>query len=112
MQFHAIIFDLYGTLVNEFASSLGQLHTDFVRTLGVPPEPFIRLWSQTTDMRVRGAFQSAEASIEYVCNLLGTSPTAEQMSRAVEIRMQLVRRTLVPRPDALEMLMRLRNENF
>jgi putative hydrolase of the HAD superfamily len=112
MQFHAIIFDLYGTLVNAFASSLGQLHTDFVRTLGVPPEPFIRLWSQTTDMRVRGAFQSVEASIEYVCNLIGTSLTAEQMSRAVEIRMQLVRRTLLPRPDALEILMRLKNDNF
>jgi putative hydrolase of the HAD superfamily len=112
MQFQAIIFDLYGTLVDDFASSVGQLHTDFVRTLGVPDEPFISLWSQTTDMRVRGAFQSVEASIEYVCNLLGTSVTTEQMSRAVEIRLQLVRRTLVPRRDALETVTHLKNEGF
>ena len=112
MQFQAIIFDLYGTLVDEFGSSVGQLHTDFVEALGVPAEPFIRLWSQTTDMRVCGAFQSVEASIQYVCSLLGTSVSAEQMSRAVEIRLQLVRRTLVPRRDALETLTHLKKEGF
>ncbi|MGH7794366.1 MAG: HAD family hydrolase, partial [Candidatus Binatia bacterium] len=63
-------------------------------------------------MRVIGAFQTVEASIEYVCNHLGAPLTAEQLSRAVEIRLQWIRRTLSPRPDALETLARLKSEGY
>ena len=109
MKFNTVIFDLYGTLVNDFASSVGQLHAEFVRTLGVPPHPFRKLWRETTDMRVIGAFQTVEASIEYVCSLLGVPITVEQLSRAVEIRLELIRGTLSPRPEALPTLARLRH---
>lgn len=112
MKFNAVIFDLYGTLVNDFASSVGQLHADFVSTLGVPPDSFMKLWRETTEMRVIGAFQTVEASIEYVCNQLGVPITMEQLSRAVEIRLQLIRRTLSPRPDALATLARLKNDDY
>ena len=112
MKFNAVIFDLYGTLVNDFASSVGQLHADFVSTLGVPPDPFMKLWRETTEMRVIGAFQTVEASIEYVCNQLDVPTTMEQLSRAVEIRLQLIRRTLSPRPDALATLARLKNDDY
>jgi putative hydrolase of the HAD superfamily len=112
MKFNAVIFDLYGTLVDDFASSVGQLHADFVGTLGVPPDSFMKLWRETTEMRVIGAFQTVEASIEYVCNLLGVPITMEQLTRAVEIRLQLIRRTLSPRPDGLEALARIRNNGY
>jgi putative hydrolase of the HAD superfamily len=112
MKFNAVIFDLYGTLVDDFASSVGQLHVEFVKTLGVPPDSFMKLWRDTTEMRVIGAFQTVEASIEYVCNLLGVRITMEQLTRAVEIRSQLIRRTLSPRPDALETLARIRNNGY
>ena len=112
MKFNAVIFDLYGTLVDDFASSVGQLHVEFVKTLGVPPDSFMKLWRETTEMRVIGAFQTVEASIEYVCNLLGVRITMEQLTRAVEIRLQLIRRTLSPRPDALATLARLRNDDY
>jgi putative hydrolase of the HAD superfamily len=112
MKFNAVIFDLYGTLVNDFASSVGQLHAEFVRTLGVPPDSFMKLWRETTEMRVIGAFQTVEASIEYVCNLLDVPITMEQLTRAVEIRLELIRRTLTPRPDALETLARIRNNGY
>jgi len=110
MKFDALIFDFYGTLVDDFASSVGQRHMDFVTALGVPDEAFRKLWRETTHMRVTGAFQTVEASIEYVCNLLGASLTAEQMKRAVEIRLQLIRRTLHPRPGAVNTLTRLRDQ--
>lgn len=112
MKFKAVIFDLYGTLVDDFASSIGQAHAEFVKALIVPSEPFMKLWRQTTEMRVIGAFQTVEASIEYVCNLLGAPLTAEQSTRAVAIRLQLIKRTLSPRPDALETLARLKNDGY
>lgn len=112
MKSKAVIFDLYGTLVDDFASSVGQLHAEFVKALAVPSETFTKLWRQTTEMRVIGAFQTVEASIEYVCDLLGAPLTAKQLTRAVEIRLQLIKRTLGPRPDALETLARLKNDGY
>ena len=112
MKLEAIILDLYGTLVDDFGSSVGLKQAEFVEALAVPPKPFMQLWRQATEMRVVGAFQTVEASIEYVCNLLGAPLTAEQLTRAVEIRLQLIRRTLTPRSDALETLARLKNDGY
>jgi hypothetical protein len=41
MSLRAVIFDFYGTLVNEFGSSIPR-HMDFVKALEVPEEPFKR----------------------------------------------------------------------
>ena len=112
MKFKSVIFDLYGTLVDDFGSSVGQKHAEFVEALAVPSEPFMKLWRQTTDMRVIGAFQTVEASIEYVCDLLGAALTAEQLTRAVAIRLEFIKRTLTPRADALETLARLKNDGY
>jgi putative hydrolase of the HAD superfamily len=112
MKFRSVIFDLYGTLVDDFGSSVGQKHTEFVEALAVPSDAFMKLWRQTTDMRVIGAFQTVEASIEYVCDHLGAPSTAEQLTRAVVIRLELIKRTLTPRPGALETLARLKNDGY
>jgi putative hydrolase of the HAD superfamily len=112
MKFKAVIFDLFGTLVDDFASSVGQTHMEFVGALDVPPEPFMRLWRETTDMRVSGAFQTVEGSIEYVCNSLAAPVSAEQLRRAVEIRLQLIRQTLRPKSDALETLATLKQQGY
>ena len=109
MQLEAVIFDFYGTLVDDFASSVGPANMEFVKALAVPSEPFMKLWRQTTEMRITGAFQTVEASIEYVCSLLGAPLTAEQLVRAVEVRLKLIRRTLSPKQDALDTLARLKN---
>ena len=112
MKRNAVIFDFYGTLVEDFASSVGQTHMDFVQALEVAEEPFRKLWRETTDMRITGAFQTVESSIEYVCSRLGTALTAEQLSSAVQMRLQMIRRTLSPRPDALETLVALKDQGY
>jgi putative hydrolase of the HAD superfamily len=112
MKFKSVIFDLYGTLVDDFGSSVGQKHTEFVEALAVPSDAFMKLWRQTTDMRVIGAFQTVEASIEYVCDLLSAPLTAEQLTRAVTIRLEFIKRTLTPRPDALETLAQLKSDGY
>ena len=112
MKRNAVIFDFYCTLVEDFASSVGQTHMDFVQALEVAEEPFRKLWRETTDMRITGAFQTVESSIEYVCSRLGTALTAEQLSSAVQMRLQMIRRTLSPRPDALETLVALKDQGY
>ena len=110
MKPKAIIFDLFGTLVDDFVTSVGQMQTELIAALAVPREPFMQIWRQTSEMRTTGAFQTVEASIEYVCDAMGVRVTEEQMTKAVEIRLQQIRRALNPRPDAVATLKQLKNE--
>ena len=87
MKFQAVIFDLFGTIVDDFAAaSAGSNHAEFPAALGLPYDPFMQHWRQLTDRRSLGEFQTVEASIEHVCAVIGASVTAEQMDRAVETR--------------------------
>jgi len=112
MIYSAVIFDLFGTLVDDFASSVGQLHAELAAALALPFEPFMQLWRQTAEMRTIGAFQTVEASIEHVCRVMGVRVGAEQMTKAVEIRLRHIRRALEPRPDAVATLARLKDQDY
>jgi putative hydrolase of the HAD superfamily len=112
MNYSAVIFDLFGTLVGDFVSSAGQMNAELAAALEVPYEPFMRLWRDTTEMRTIGAFQTVEASIEYVCGGMGAQITTEKLSKAVEIRLRHTRRSLEPKPDAVATLARLKNEGY
>jgi putative hydrolase of the HAD superfamily len=110
MKFTAVIFDLFGTLVDDFGSSAGQMNQELAAALGVPYEPFMQLWSQTLQMRAIGAFQTVEASIEHVCRAMEMQVGAEQIKSAVEIRLQYTRQALKPRPDAEATLAQLKHQ--
>jgi putative hydrolase of the HAD superfamily len=110
MTLRAVIFDLFGTLVDDFVSLTGQMNAELLTALDVPREPFMQQWRQTSEMRTIGEFQSVEASIEHVCTMMGVQVTAERMTRAVEIRLKYIRRALEPRADALPTLRQLKNE--
>ena len=113
MKISAVIFDLFGTIVEDFAAaSAGSNHAEFPAALGLPYDPFMQHWRQITDRRSLGEFQTVEASIEYVCNIIGAPVTAEQMTKAVEIRLELTRRALTPRADTVATLAQLRTDGF
>src|SRR5262245_60992299 len=104
MKFVAVIFDLFGTLVDDFAASIGSTNIDLAIPLGVPSEPFAKAWRQTSEMRTNGTFQTVEASIEHACRAIGVEVSQERMAKAVEIRLQQIRRGLDPKPGALTTL--------
>lgn len=112
MKFDAVIFDLFGTLVDDFGSSIGSTNTDLAIPLEVPSEPFAKIWRQTSEMRTNGTFQTVEAGMEYVCNAIGSPVTAQQMKRAVEMRLQQIERGLKPKPDAITTLRRLKDNGY
>src|SRR5262245_32911659 len=109
MKFVAVIFDLFGTLVDDFSASIGSTNLDLAVPLEVPSEPFAKAWRQSSEMRVNGTFQSVEAAIKHVCNAIGAQVTAQQMKKAVEIRLQQIRRGLQPKPDAIATLRQLKD---
>jgi putative hydrolase of the HAD superfamily len=112
MKFDAILFDLFGTLIDDFAASTGRMHTEMATALAVPYERFIPLWNQTTEMRIVGAFVTVEANIEYVLDAMSLRAQAKQIEEAVEIRMKYIRRALQPRPNAIDTLSQLKNHAY
>jgi putative hydrolase of the HAD superfamily len=112
MKLNTVIFDLFGTLVDDFVSSVGQMHQEMALALAVPYEQFMQPWRETAEMRIIGAFDTVEANIEYVCDAMNVHPRAEQITKAVEIRMKYIRKALQPRPDAVTTLSQLKEQSY
>lgn len=112
MNRRAVIFDLFGTLVEDFTSSVGAVNTELAAALDAPYAPFTQKWRQTSEMRTNGTFQTVEASIAFVCETIGVQVTEKQMTRAVKTRMQQIRRALKPKPDAVTTLIRLKDDGY
>ena len=112
MKFDTVIFDLFGTLVTHFMSSVGQMHKEMADVLTVPYEQFNPLWNQTTEMRVVGAFASVEASIKYVLNQMNVDTQAEQIEQAVAIRMAYIKKALRPKVHAISTLSQLKRQRY
>jgi len=108
MKLQAVIFDLFGTIVDGFAASSAGYQEQFAAALGAPHDELSQHWRQLTDRRTLGEFQTVEASIDHVCHLIGVSVSPEQMTAAVNIRLTLTRHALTPRPDALATFAQLR----
>jgi len=110
MKYKCAIFDLFGTLVDDFLSWASPMNDELVKALAVQFDPFMDMWRQSSEMRTIGKFQTVEASIDHVCDAMGIRVGAEQLKAAVEVRMKYIKRALEPRADAVATLTRLRNE--
>jgi putative hydrolase of the HAD superfamily len=106
VKYDAVIFDLYGTLVDNFpGEAFESTAADMACCLGVPLQDFAPLWNvDTWPMRVVGQFPTTEANIEHICDLLDVSVEEALVKTAAQIRFEFSRRILVPRDDAVETL--------
>jgi len=112
MTCRAVVFDLFGTLVPsmreaDYTASLNAT----AAAVGAQPEEFRRLWlrSDLCEKRFNGTFASQAEFIEHICGILGIAPTPEGVQRAARCRAEFDRMLLVPRPDAIPVLQRLRD---
>lgn len=112
MKCRAVIFDLFGTLVEEppFAE-YEKLLPQMASILGVSAEGFTRLWWETHGARHTGAFATIEANIEHVCQALGATPSKASIQHAAETRAEFACRPLRLQEGALETLRQLRADS-
>ncbi len=111
MNYPAVIFDLFGTLIDNLAyDNHLAVAARVASVIGAPPEDFDRLWSETTFERNTGVFPTCAANIEHICRKLGGEPSKDEMLRATEYRMDYVRDLLKPRPGTVEVLSTLRRK--
>jgi putative hydrolase of the HAD superfamily len=109
MKFKAVIFDLFGTLVDNFTyQEHREMLANMADALSIPSEDFIRLWIEGFRERVTGKFATPQSNILYICEKVGVTPVEGQVERAIEIRRQFARESLTPRSDARDTILRLK----
>jgi len=113
MKYQAVIFDLFGTLIKNFSV---QEHENNLRKmasiLSAPAEDFTRLWYETFNKRCTGVFKTPEDNIVYVCQKLGVPIEDSQKSLAAHIRFKLTKDSMIPLPESLAVLSRLKLEGY
>ena len=112
MKYKAVIFDVFGTLVDIFSLEEYRLFlNDLCAVLGVAPADFMSRWDEKADERALGTVPVAE-QLRALCRGLGVDVTPAQLARAVEMRVDFVRGVLVPRDDAASTLAALRERGL
>jgi putative hydrolase of the HAD superfamily len=102
MTYAAVVFDLFGTLIDTFLMPDYRRHlSEMGDAVGVPPEEFARLWIDTVTERCDGTFKSMEDNIRHICQATGAEPDASAVDRAVAMRHAFALNALVPRTDAV-----------
>ena len=114
MRYDAILFDLFGTLVDNYSHQLlANVLAAMAEALGVPTEAFVHLWSgKTWPMRLLGRFATLEDTLLYICRQLQIEVTPAQLERACAIRLAYTTQSLQPRPDTISTLQRLKDTGY
>ena len=113
MKYQAVIFDLFGTLVDMFPFQEHEhMLSEMAAVLSAPRPDFVRLWLETFHERRSGDFSTVEAEIEQVCQVLSLPLDAASITAATRIKVAFSRRILRPRPDAVETLTHLKAAGY
>lgn len=111
MRYKAVIFDLFGTLIDSFsAREYEEVLRRMASVLSVPHRAFITQWLETVDKRMVGFFPDIETNIDHICAILGATTTEESVSSASRIRLEYTSRSIRPREGVLETLAQLKSK--
>jgi putative hydrolase of the HAD superfamily len=109
MKYEAVIFDLFGTLVDVASKAEYRAwHDRLAPVLGVPGDAFHEAWVEAWPARYGGDLPTIEACIEHACRACGREPDPAAVREATRLRIEGVRRWLAPRDGAVEVLRRAR----
>ena len=113
MKYLAVIFDLFGTLVNNFSSrGYNDTLTKMAKALSVPSDDFREAWLSTSKERNTGDLQNCEADLEYICRKLNISTHKEQIQLAVQVRLDYIWYVMMPQRGAVEILSHLKEDGY
>ena len=111
MKTRAVIFDLFGTLVQQFPlerfeASLCKMSA----AVGLDYQTFFDAWTgQTNIRRHTGSFPSFREEIAWICEQNNVNPSEEGLTAAIQVRYDFTKSILLSRPDAVATLEALRS---
>ncbi|KKN61200.1 hypothetical protein LCGC14_0524410 [marine sediment metagenome] len=113
MKYQAVIFDLFGTLVDSYSiQGYNRLLTDMTAALELPGDDFSKIWRDTTYERGIGIFKTTEENIRHICNKLGASISEENIGKCEQVRLENTRRALTPKNGAVDTLKDLKGLGY
>lgn len=102
MPFKAVIFDLFGTLVDNFPiAPYKALLAEMAAGMSAPAADFAHRWTATRKDRFTGQISSLEDNLVLVCTSLGISVDSDGPRRAAGLRRAFEEIALTPRADAV-----------
>ncbi|MFC1900711.1 HAD family hydrolase [Chloroflexota bacterium] len=113
MKYEAVIFDLFGTLVDVFSvSEYDDVLKNIASALRVPYDNFRPVWDETARDRSLGNIPTSRANLENVYHKLGIPTDNEKIELAAKIRHEFFEIAMKPRSDALDVLSQLRSKGI
>jgi putative hydrolase of the HAD superfamily len=113
MNYQAVIFDLFGTLIDKFPLREHQeALKQMAATVSAPADDFIKLWFDTFNERDLGVFQRIEENVAYICQRLDIHSDDGNIKAAARINLDYAAKNMKARPDAVETLSMLRERGY
>ena len=113
MRYHAVIFDLFATLVDFSPRAHDQTLLTMASTLAFPHAAFASLWPQVLSLQEQGHHQTVEDSLAYVCQVLNVQADDALIAQEARLYLDFQRGTLMtPRKQAIETLEHLRAAGY
>ena len=115
MKYRAVIFDLYGTLVDDLRNPHRQELTyrrwksKAAAILRVPVDDFTRVWSETVPGQSIGEIEGGRGPYKLICDALEVDVGEDQLEHAAQLGLEYVRSALKPREGSVETLERFRD---
>ncbi|MFC1977689.1 HAD family hydrolase [Chloroflexota bacterium] len=111
MKYEAVIFDLFGTLIENYPESEFQcMLLEVASIVSADPDRFIKLWKEYSDDLMTG-HQEVDKCISLVCEKMGLAPVDIRLNDAYDVMTNRVRLKLEPPCDTLAILSYLNNRN-
>ena len=113
MSYRAVIFDLFGTLVNGFTrQEYDQVNARMAATVRVPYAEFWELMGETYRDFCLGRYSAYEDLISDVCSRTGVHANKAQITQAAAFHYEFIAAAIVPEPEVLETLDRLKEREL
>ncbi len=110
MKYKAVIFDLFGTLI-DMSSWIenNNILRQMAAVLLVPSDDFVTSWHATFNERMTGIFESYQTCIRHICQQLGVDVQNNQIELAANIRLDMTKQEVMSlRDGAKEVLLHLK----
>src|SRR5262245_37438928 len=109
----AVIFDLFGTLVDNWpADDRKTLLAGMAAELGCAFESLFHTWDEHRGQRDTGVFATVEDCLCAACEGMETAATENQIARAAALYSAFAVQCLTPREDAVSTIQRLRELGY
>lgn len=113
MPYKAIIFDLYGTLVENFSSqAYDQVQEQMAKTLDIPYPKFRQVMLETINDKSSGGYHAVEDNIREICRRLSIKVGTTQIEQVVTLHYEFSESTFVIESKVLEALDTLKSNGL